>query len=489
METTDLETRIADVCGVLNAAHAQLVSLVAEALETGAWDVAGVRHAQHWVAWKTGLSPVRAKQVVQIASRTTELPVTLGMFASGELAIDQVSVVSRFVPSHNDAQAAELAKYATVTQLSRSLASYWKGKKPAAPDVEPETAEKDPEPEETVYAFFDEDARYKIRANLTPERGAIVEKALEEARDALVQSGRKDVTWADALEELCLRSLGTITSATRSDRYRVVVHIDEHGGWLNAGARLNDSVLRDILSNPIIQPLFEREGRPVALGRSARVVPYRLAELIKDRDRVCRNPSCHSTRGLDVHHIQHWADQGPTNPTNLGCLCRPCHRDHHKGKFAITGNAETPGGLTFTKPNGEIIEPCGTPNPPNELPASAKPYQHPLGESFDSRNLIFNPPPGTPPLVIPQPRREPIAKPWMQQPAGPPAAPQPEPSETDRARWAKEHQDFIDHHTRLACEERIEIAREEAERLEQLDDTERHKHTPNAPSNLDRLLA
>jgi hypothetical protein len=137
MDRADLETRIADVCGVLNVAHAQLEALIAEALETGVWEVPGVRCAQHWVAWKTGLSPARAKQVVQIASRTSELPVTLGMFADGELAIDQVSVVSRSVPEHNDSQATELAKHATVSQLSRSLASYWKGAKPAAPDVEP----------------------------------------------------------------------------------------------------------------------------------------------------------------------------------------------------------------------------------------------------------------------------------------------------------------------------------------------------------------
>ena len=141
MDTVDLETRLADVCGVLNAAHAQLVSLVAEALETGAWDVPGVRCAQHWLAWKSGLSPARAKQIVQIASRTSELPVTLSMFADGELAVDQVAVVSRFVPEQNDAQAAEFAQHATVTQLSRSLASYWKGAKPAAPDVEPEKRE------------------------------------------------------------------------------------------------------------------------------------------------------------------------------------------------------------------------------------------------------------------------------------------------------------------------------------------------------------
>jgi Domain of unknown function (DUF222)/HNH endonuclease len=483
MDTADLETRLADVCGVLNAAHAQLVSLVAEALETGAWEVPGVRCAQHWVAWKAGLSPARAKQIVQIASRSAELPVTLAMFADGELAIDQVAVVSRFVPEHNDAQAAELAQHATVTQLSRSLASYWRGAKPAAPDVEPDKAQKDPEPEEAVHAFFDDDARYKIHADLATERGAIVDKALEEARDALFQSGRKDVTWADALEEICLRSLGSIRSATRNDRYRVVVHVDEQGGWLNAGARIKDSVLKDILSNPIIQPLFERGGRPVALGRSARVVPYRLAELILDRDRVCRNPSCHSTRGLEVHHIQHWADQGPTNPTNLGCLCRPCHRDHHRRKFNITGNAETPGGLTFTKPNGEIIEPCGTPNPPPDvLPASDKPYQHPLGESFDRRDLVFNPPPGTPPLVTPLPRREPIAKPWMEQRPAPPMPDTYVPTEADLTRWAKERQDFFDLHRRLARQELDEI-----NGLEQLDNTDRLKQ-PRDPASADQVV-
>jgi Domain of unknown function (DUF222) len=127
MGATELETRIADVCGVLNAAHAQLVTLIAEAVETGVWDVAGIRSPQHWVAWKTGFSPARAKQIVHIATRSAFLPVTMGAFTDGELAIDQVAVVAKYVPAHNDSEAAEVAKHATVMQLSRSLASYWKG--------------------------------------------------------------------------------------------------------------------------------------------------------------------------------------------------------------------------------------------------------------------------------------------------------------------------------------------------------------------------
>ena len=456
MATTDLETRLADVCGVLNAAHAQLVALVAEALETGAWDVAGIRGPQHWVAWKTGFSPARSKQVVHIASRSAALPVTIGAFTNGELAIDQVAVVAKYVPAHNDAEAAELAKHATVMQLSRSLASYWKGAPTPVADTEPIS----PEPQDTVHAFFDDDARYKIHANVSTERGAVVDSAFEEARNALFHTGRKDVTWADALEEICLRSLGTIKSATRSDRYRVVVHVNEHGGWLNAGARLADGALKDILSNPIIQPLFERDGRPIALGRSRRVVPYRLAELILDRDRTCRNPACHSTRGLEVHHLVHWTDGGPTNPANLGCLCRHCHRDHHKGKFGITGNAEQPSGLTFTKPNGDTIEPCGTPNPPTaDLPTSNKPYQHPLGEPFNHHDLTFNPPPSNTPRVTPQPMREPFSKPWIAQPIVPPAADVYEPTPADITRWAQERQAFFDEQRRLVRAEFQEIER------------------------------
>jgi hypothetical protein len=65
-----------------------------------------------------------------------------------------------------------------------------------------------------------------------------------------------------------------------------------------------------------------------------------------------------------------------------------------------------------------------------------------------------------------------------------PVIEQHEPTKADRARWAKEHQDFIDLHKRLARQER-----EEAERLEQLDETERLKHTDKAPTALARLFA
>ena len=62
-----LEDRLADLCGHRNVLDALLVQLVAEALETGAWEMDGIHSPSHWLAWKAGLSicacqPVRDRR-------------------------------------------------------------------------------------------------------------------------------------------------------------------------------------------------------------------------------------------------------------------------------------------------------------------------------------------------------------------------------------------------------------------------------------------
>ena len=58
-----LEDRLADLCGHRNVLDALLVQLVAEALETGAWEMAGIVSPAHWLAWKAGLSAAHAQPV------------------------------------------------------------------------------------------------------------------------------------------------------------------------------------------------------------------------------------------------------------------------------------------------------------------------------------------------------------------------------------------------------------------------------------------
>jgi hypothetical protein len=122
-------------------AAAHQVELIARALENGSYAGAGIRSAEQWVAWQCGVSLSHARQLVAMARRLPELPVTGAAFGAGELAEDQVAVICRHVPAHNDAEAAELARYATVSQLRRTLGRY------GFPPVSPPPAGPHPEPD------------------------------------------------------------------------------------------------------------------------------------------------------------------------------------------------------------------------------------------------------------------------------------------------------------------------------------------------------
>jgi len=106
IEAARLEAELAEVCGVLNAATGRLVSLIAQVLATESWQGWGIRSASHWVAWKCGVSPARARGLVLMARRLGELPEMKAALEAGELCEDQVAVVCRHTPAAVDAEVA-----------------------------------------------------------------------------------------------------------------------------------------------------------------------------------------------------------------------------------------------------------------------------------------------------------------------------------------------------------------------------------------------
>ena len=62
--TAPADAEIASLCGVINASHARLVAIVADALDDQSWAIAGVRSPEHWLTMRAGVSPVHARQVV-----------------------------------------------------------------------------------------------------------------------------------------------------------------------------------------------------------------------------------------------------------------------------------------------------------------------------------------------------------------------------------------------------------------------------------------
>ena len=197
-QAAELEADLARACGTLNMAAAAQVQLIAKVLESGSYAASGVRSAEQWVAWQCGVSLAHARQLVRMARRLPELPATGAAFAAGELAEDQVAVICRHVPAHNDAEAAELARFATVSQLRRVLGRY--GFAPAPkPPAEPEPDAEPPEPKRVWFGFGD-DGSWRLSGLLPPDEGAGVERALALARQELINAaeGEEDkraVTW------------------------------------------------------------------------------------------------------------------------------------------------------------------------------------------------------------------------------------------------------------------------------------------------------
>jgi len=58
----------------------------------------------------------------------------------------------------------------------------------------------------------------------------------------------------------------------------------------------------------------DTDGRVIEVGAHARTIPAAIRQALQYRDGGCRFPGCPS-RFTQGHHIQHWANGGPTGGT------------------------------------------------------------------------------------------------------------------------------------------------------------------------------
>ncbi|MFP5487581.1 MAG: HNH endonuclease signature motif containing protein [Acidimicrobiia bacterium] len=139
-----------------------------------------------------------------------------------------------------------------------------------------------------------------------------------------------------------------------------------------------------ILCDGTIAPVWHRDGVPFSVGRAQHVVPDRTRRIVEQRDRGCRVPGCTCDRFVEIHHIVHWNQGGPTDTWNLVSLCPKHHRLHHQGQLGITGDADLFDGLVFTDADGRPVTEIRPPTPPTGPPPQPEvPYRAPLAGRFD----------------------------------------------------------------------------------------------------------
>jgi len=391
---------IAVVQGLINVAEGRLVELTRRGLEVGVSGGTCLTPVK-WLAWRAGIAPERAYGMVRLAERAEELPRTLAALAAGELTVDQATEVARHVPARYDESAARVASCCTVKQLRQALPCY-----------------RDPKPDDgsgsderrSVSTRVDEHGWWG-RFRLPEAEGAIVDQALKAMYEDLKRQARRDapdgvdpepVNAADALVALAKTALQAGEAARPgTDRYLVHAHLEAgaHGVQLmtHLGIVVPDNQRRQILCDTRLRGIVHDGIAPVGIGHTTRIVNRRLRRAIEHRDRGCAVPGCGRTTNLDIHHIWHWEDGGPTETPNLITLCKHHHTCHHNGTLGITGNADLPRhvepGVVFTNPRGHPLGPVGHPTPPapgTDLPDAARAigiephrYQPPTGERLD----------------------------------------------------------------------------------------------------------
>lgn len=119
----------------------------------------------------------------------------------------------------------------------------------------------------------------------------------------------------------------------------------------NRGMMLPRSVLARLTCDAQLRLAgVDADGHPADIGRRSREVPADLRRALLLRDRHCRFPGCHQTRGLHAHHVVHWAAGGPTDLSNLVLLCAHHHRFVHDAGWTLQPVAGRPGRWTFHAP-------------------------------------------------------------------------------------------------------------------------------------------
>jgi 5-methylcytosine-specific restriction endonuclease McrA len=371
--TTDLDRlgdELAALAAHLDAATARFLALLREFDARGGW-ASGFRSCAEWLNWRVGLAPGAAREHVRVARALGHLPRLTEALARGEVSYSKVRALTRVATPETEARLLAVARTGTAAHVERIVRGW---RRVDAQGEVPDAAAR--HGRRWLQVYPDEDGMLVVRGRLSPEAGAVLVRALEAAREALYARRRADAATpaeadppthgqqqADALALVAETALAQgLDPVPGQERYQVVVHVD--AAVLADPSRPGQAALEDGVSVPAetsrrlaceatrVVMRHAGDGSVLDVGRRTRAIPPALRRALQARDRGCRFPGC-GVRHAQGHHLQHWANGGPTRLDNLAMLCRRHHRAVHEEGYRVVREAD--GALRFSTPAGRPI--------------------------------------------------------------------------------------------------------------------------------------
>ncbi|MPY86751.1 MAG: DUF222 domain-containing protein [Luteitalea sp.] len=381
-EIERLGDAIAELSARIQAATYELLVLIRQFDARAGWNDGGCLSCAHWLSWRTGLDLGAAREKVRVARALARLPLISAAMERGEISYSKVRALTRIATPATETQLVGAARGGTAAHVER-LVRAWR--RVDRLEEARETAWR--HEQRSLHTWVDDDGLVVMRGRLTPELGAVVQRALEAASDRLFreratdprEDGTADVTpaqrRADALGLLAESALASDGDrGTAGDRYQVVIHVDEATLHADAGSTAEDSVAPDtgqaVLEDAegarvsaetsrrlacdasTVMMRHAPDGTVLDVGRKRRTIPPAIRRALTARDRHCQFPGC-TARHCDAHHLEHWADGGATRLTNLALLCRRHHRAVHEEGFTLTRAPD--GAVHVCRPDGRPL--------------------------------------------------------------------------------------------------------------------------------------
>jgi hypothetical protein len=395
-----LGDEIAELSAHLDAATARLLALIREFDARGGWNT-GFRSCADWLSWRVGLNPGAARERVRVARALGMLPRLAEALARGELSYSKVRALTRVATPETEARLLAVGRAGTVEHVERIVRG-WRRVDQLAESRESRRRHAN----RGLYVRHDEDGMVTVRGRLEPEVGALLVQALAAARERLYQGTRVGFVGetpgdpsgdpptpaqqrADALVLVAETALHQgLEPGPPGERYQVVVHIDASAlvdpanpgnSALEGGMHVSAETSRRLACDATrVVMQHDAEGRVVEVGARTRTIPPALRRVFQHRDGGCRFPGCRVRVGQG-HHVQHWANGGPTTLSNLILLCRRHHRAVHEDGYRVVRGPDDV--LRFRRPDGRDL--------PDTPPPAAVPDDpvHTLRQHHEAQGL------------------------------------------------------------------------------------------------------
>jgi Domain of unknown function (DUF222)/HNH endonuclease len=381
--TADLMAEAEHLGTEVAASLGALMGVVVELDKREAWRSEGATSLGSWLAQRLGISEATGRAWAHVAERLDDLPHLSQGIRVGALSFDKVRAVVDVANPETDASILRQADECSVRQLN-DLAR-------ADRTVTNAEAEAD---HEFRYLRFN-DAQCSLSARMPREDYAVVHAAITDGARDFPSDGETpyDQRRCDALVALCRPSRqrrpggsgprsadgngrgnagGPSEQADEQTRegtdganrhgstqgFFVVAHTDLsllRGGTGTAeierlGLLSPEAIRRITCDASVALGLDDAFGHTMFEGRARRFPTGAQRREAQRRDRRCRFPGCSNDIFTDIHHIVHWADQGPTDLENLVTLCTHHHHRVHERQWEMSGNAN--GILRFVGPSG-----------------------------------------------------------------------------------------------------------------------------------------